>query len=70
MWRFWRRRKDDYNTASAVASYAYCPEQWRLEIVLGLKPANRASLKAGTRHHARKALPNGWRAGLSPSVGC
>jgi hypothetical protein len=33
----------------------FCPEQWRLQYGLGLKPENRAALDAGTRHHDRKA---------------
>jgi hypothetical protein len=43
-------------TAAELASFAYCPEQWRLEYGLELLPANKAVLDAGTRHHARKAL--------------
>lgn len=42
-------------TASEIACYAYCPEQWRLQYGLGLLAQNRASLDAGTRHHIRKA---------------
>ena len=42
-------------TASEIACYAYCPEQWRLQYGLGLPAQNRASLDAGTRHHTRKA---------------
>jgi hypothetical protein len=42
-------------SAQEIACYAYCPEQWRLQYGLGLKPGNRAALDAGTRHHARKA---------------
>jgi hypothetical protein len=42
-------------TATEIASYVYCAEAWRLEYGLGLKPGNRAALKAGTRHHGRKA---------------
>lgn len=33
----------------------FCPEQWRLQHGLGLEPANRKELAAGTRHHSRKA---------------
>jgi hypothetical protein len=43
-------------SAAEIACFAYCPEQWRLEYGLGLKPANREALDAGTRHHARKAV--------------
>lgn len=42
-------------SAEEVACFAYCPEQWRLRYGLGLPPANRAALDAGTRHHERKA---------------
>ncbi len=44
-----RRRKpeDDYVTASEIASYAYCPEQWRLEYGLGISPENRPAMDAG-----------------------
>src|SRR3982751_4382351 len=50
-----RRRPDDLVTASELASYAYCPEQWRLQYGMGLEPENRAALAAGTRHHDGKA---------------
>jgi hypothetical protein len=43
-------------TASEIAAYVYCPEQWRLEYGLGLEPENRETLAAGDRHHARKAV--------------
>jgi hypothetical protein len=43
-------------SASEIASYVYCPEQWRLQYGLGLRPGNQAALAAGTRHHARKAV--------------
>jgi hypothetical protein len=49
-------RDDDYITASELASFAYCPEQWRLQYGLGLKPGNRAALDAGTQRHARLAV--------------
>jgi signal transduction histidine kinase len=51
-----RRREDDFITAAELACFAYCPEQWRLEYGLGLPPANRAALDAGTRHHEWKAV--------------
>jgi hypothetical protein len=50
-----RRTPDDLVTASEIACYGYCPEQWRLQYALGLEPENRAALAAGTRHHDRKA---------------
>ena len=30
--------------AAEIACFAYCPEQWRLEYGLGLKPGNQAAL--------------------------
>jgi hypothetical protein len=51
-----RQRPKDMITAAEIACFAYCPEQWRLQHGLGLEPENRASLDAGDRHHARKAL--------------
>ena len=50
-----RTRPPDTVTATEIASWVYCPEQWRLEHGLGLPPANREERTAGTRHHARKA---------------
>jgi hypothetical protein len=50
-----RRQPDDLVTASEIACWAYCPEQWRLQYGLGLAPENRAELEAGRRHHGRKA---------------
>ena len=43
-------------TASEIACWVYCPEQFRLQYGLGLEPANRAALDAGTRHHEQKAV--------------
>ena len=43
-------------TATEIACWAYCPEQWRLQHGLKLVPANRAALDAGTRHHWWKAI--------------
>jgi hypothetical protein len=51
-----RAGPDDLVTAAEIACYVYCPEQWRLEYGLGLEPENRAALKAGTRHHDRRAV--------------
>lgn len=45
----------DVVTAHEIGTFVFCPEQWRLEYGLGLRPANRTSLAAGDRHHARKA---------------
>lgn len=48
--------------------FVYCPEQWRLEHGLGLKPV--ATLDAGDRHHAGKAIAErGRRKGQPRSLG-
>jgi hypothetical protein len=63
-----RAGPDDLVTAAEIAAFAYCPEQWRLEYGLGLEPDNRAALKAGTRHHERKAVAE-WFAGVLIMLG-
>jgi hypothetical protein len=50
------RRPEDLITATGVASFVYCPEQWRLEYGVGLPAENLSALDHGTRDHARKAL--------------
>jgi hypothetical protein len=50
------QRPEDLISASEIAGWAYCPEQFRLQYGLGLEPKNWESLAAGNRHHARKAL--------------
>lgn len=49
-------REPEMVTAREIASFAYCPEQWRLEHGLGLSAANQAELDAGRRHHTAKAI--------------
>ncbi len=49
------RRREQTQTPSEIASWVYCPEQWRLEQGLGLPPAKRDEHTAGTQHHAHKA---------------
>jgi hypothetical protein len=56
------KRDDELISASEVAAFAFCPEQWRLEYGRGLPANNQAARKAGTRHHGRKALAE-WLAG-------
>jgi hypothetical protein len=51
-----RARPDDLIAASEIASYAFCPEAWRLQHGLGLPAGNQAEMDAGVRHHARKAV--------------
>jgi len=50
-----RRGDSEMVTASEIACYAYCPEQYRLQYALGLPVQNGASLEAGTLHHEKKA---------------
>jgi len=54
--------------ASEIACWAYCPEEWRLQYGLGLKPENQAALDAGSRHHAWKTLAERM-AGVAISLG-
>jgi hypothetical protein len=49
------KRPNDLITAEEIACFVYCPEQWRLQYGLKLPSGNEAALKAGVRHHARKA---------------
>ena len=51
-----RQRPNDLISAVELATFVYCPEEWRLQYGQGLSPENQAALDAGTRHHARKAL--------------
>ena len=48
------KRDDDIVSASEIASWAWCPESWRLSS-LGHEPENRAALARGETHHARQA---------------
>jgi hypothetical protein len=63
-----RQRPDDLISATEIASFAYCPEAWRLEHGLGLEAGNRESRAAGDRHHARKAVAERV-AGVSIALG-
>jgi hypothetical protein len=51
-------------TASELAAFAYCQEQWRLQHGLRLPPANRASMDAGTQYHERKSAGERIAGGL------
>jgi hypothetical protein len=48
-------RNDDVVSASEIASWAWCPESWRLDS-LGHEPENKAALRRGEEFHARTAL--------------
>jgi hypothetical protein len=54
------KQRNDTVTATEVACWVYCPEQWRLQHGLGLEPENRQERAAGNRHHARKAFVERW----------
>jgi hypothetical protein len=65
------RRDEGLVTASEIASFVYCPEQFRLEYGLGLPAENRAAMDAGARHHSRKAVAErlaGWSVGLGQLI--
>jgi hypothetical protein len=51
-----RRNGPEPISATEIACWAYCQEQWRLEHGLGLLLANQAALDHGTRHHARTTM--------------
>jgi hypothetical protein len=44
-------RDSDYVSASEVASYAFCPEAWRLGSALGMKASNERELSRGEVTH-------------------
>jgi hypothetical protein len=48
------KRSDDVVSASDIASWAWCPESWRLDS-LGAEPSNRVELARGETHHVQKA---------------
>ena len=62
-----RHRDPDIVTASEIASWAWCPESWRLSS-LGHEPENRAAMKRGEERHALTALFVRWSA-LAIKVG-
>lgn len=52
------RDPDDLVTASEIASWAWCPESWRLKSI-GHEPENQDALRRGEAHHAEKAAFEG-----------
>jgi hypothetical protein len=61
---------DEMVTASEIASWAYCPEAWRLGIGLNLPPNNERALARGEASHARIAVvetatQSAWRIGVA-----
>ena len=66
-----RQGSDGMISATEIASWAYCPEAWRLQYGLGLKLGNQQALAAGTRHHRTKSLAEriaGWSIALGRAV--
>jgi PD-(D/E)XK nuclease superfamily len=51
-----RASHSDVVSASEIASWVYCPEQWRLQYGLGHKSENVASLDRGERFHKSTAV--------------
>ena len=47
---------DEMVSASEIASYAFCPEAWRLGPGLGLRPNNERELARGEKSHAKIAV--------------
>ena len=47
---------DEMVSASEIASYAFCPEAWRLGPGLGLRPNNERELTRGEKSHAKIAV--------------
>jgi hypothetical protein len=47
--------RKDVVSATEIASFVYCPEQWRLQHGLGHESENSASLSGGDAFHAKSA---------------
>jgi hypothetical protein len=45
--------EDRWIRASEIQAYGYCARAWWLRYVLGLEPADRGNLEAGTERHLR-----------------
>ena len=48
------KQEEEFVSASEIASWAWCPESWRLD-ALGAEPGDRDALRRGARHHASTA---------------
>ena len=59
-----RAKQGGLVTASEIACWVYCPEQWRLQYGLGLPVENQTLLAAGSTHHAKKAVAERIAGGL------
>jgi len=47
-------KRSEVVSASEIASWAWCPESWRLK-ALGAEPTNLEDFERGELHHASKA---------------
>lgn len=54
-----KKTDDRWVSASEIASWAWCPESWRLN-TLGAEPSNRAEMARGERRHSFLALFESW----------
>jgi len=52
-------KKNEIVSASEIASWAWCPESWRLNAI-GAAPANRADMERGERRHSLLAFFERW----------
>jgi hypothetical protein len=52
-------KSDDVVSASEIASWAWCPESWRLD-ALGNESTNREELARGDAFHARTSAFEVW----------
>ena len=50
-----RSTRSSVVSASEIASFAYCPEQWRLQYGLGQRSENVSTLERGEAFHAKVA---------------
>jgi hypothetical protein len=50
----------DVVSASEIASFVYCPEQWRLQFALGNRPENAKPLAQGESFHRGTARFDVW----------
>lgn len=52
-------KQNDVVSASEIASWAWCPESWRLD-ALGAEPENQEALARGRKFHARTSAIEVW----------
>jgi len=54
-----KRTGERWVSASEIASWAWCPESWRLN-TLGAEPSNRADMARGEVRHSLLAFFESW----------